>query len=69
MQVLGGKLEYEQYREGNEYSIIFHGHEIKVGRAGGAGRVRQGVHGAAGGRWFRACRLCCSHGIAPHRIE
>ncbi|KAG2431013.1 hypothetical protein HYH02_013542 [Chlamydomonas schloesseri] len=29
-KVLGGKLEYEQYREGNEYSIIFHGHEIKV---------------------------------------
>eukprot|EP00198_Chlamydomonas_reinhardtii_P012956 XP_001702293.1 predicted protein [Chlamydomonas reinhardtii] len=43
-KVLGGKLEYEQYREGNEYSIIFHGHEIKVGRAGGAGRVRQGAH-------------------------
>ncbi|PNH09893.1 hypothetical protein TSOC_003428 [Tetrabaena socialis] len=28
--MLGGRLEYETYREGNEYNIIFHGHEIKV---------------------------------------
>ncbi|GFR49697.1 hypothetical protein Agub_g11847, partial [Astrephomene gubernaculifera] len=29
-KTLGGKLEYETYREGNEYNIVFHGQEIKV---------------------------------------
>ncbi|GIL80131.1 hypothetical protein Vretimale_12948 [Volvox reticuliferus] len=29
-KTLGGKMEYEMYRDGNEYSIVFHGHEIKV---------------------------------------
>ncbi|KAG2497469.1 hypothetical protein HYH03_004624 [Edaphochlamys debaryana] len=27
---MGGKVEYECYREGNEYLVVFHGHEIKV---------------------------------------
>ncbi|GLC39557.1 hypothetical protein PLESTB_001627300 [Pleodorina starrii] len=29
-KAMGGKVEYEMYREGNEYFIVFHGHEIKV---------------------------------------
>ncbi|KXZ51634.1 hypothetical protein GPECTOR_12g598 [Gonium pectorale] len=29
-KALGAKLEYDVYREGNEYNIVFHGYELKV---------------------------------------
>ncbi len=56
-QGLGGKFEYETYREGNEYHIVFQGHEIKV---------RHHVYPASGlaAQCARA-DLYCTHKGAP----
>ena len=31
-QVLGAKPDHEFYRDGNEYNIVYQGHELRVSR-------------------------------------